>query len=86
MLGIACLPLVGIPGWQTLNWLQTGVWERVPLMLLWRQTGLSPYLTSWVGLQQIIFEALDMPLAFALSAVGAMIAGVLVLIGKAADR
>jgi hypothetical protein len=83
---IGCLAAVGIPGWQTFNWLQTGVWERVPVMLLWRQIGVSPYLTNWVGLQQIIFEALDMPVAFALFVGAALIAAGLVSLGCAVSR
>jgi hypothetical protein len=84
--GVGSIAAIAIPGWQAFIWLQTGAWGGVPVMLLWRQTGLSPYFTNWLGAQRIIFAILDMPLAWALFAAAAVLAASLAFIGNAMSR
>ena len=81
--GLGLLSILTIPGWQVFNWLQTGAWYPIPLLVLLQRSGISPYMTDWVGIQKIISGTLEMPLALALLFLAEGVAVVFLALGEA---
>lgn len=53
---------IGIVGYQTFTWLQTGQWVSFPVRWLWHNAQTSPHV-SWVGVQAMLDWALDLPIS-----------------------
>ena len=75
----------GLLGYQTVGWLQDGVWNALPMMLvfeyLFEGTALGLWMQnpeSWIGLQQLLEWTLsNVPISLVLMAEGLLMAGVL---------
>lgn len=70
VLGLLLLASIGIPVYQTFNYLKTGIWSPMPIGLLvlemppsseFRQWYLYPQ--SWFGLHKMVLWILDLPIA-----------------------
>lgn len=77
----ALLSPVAIVGWQTLNWLRSGVWEPWPLLRAMDYLDVRIPYTEWRGAQQIIVWIVELPLAIFLpcAAVGFLWLGAVAL-------
>lgn len=62
----ALLSPILIIGWQTLHWLQHGVWERWSVLRAMDYASIPVPHASWVGVQKIIYWYVELPLALAL--------------------
>lgn len=73
---------VGMLGWQSLEWLRNGYWDRWPIERALVKIGIAEPQTTWGGVQQIIHFLFGMPTWFALgflALAGVMLTGWLIL-------
>jgi hypothetical protein len=89
-MGLSLLLGIGSPvsvlGWQVYTWLKEGYWPLLPVTSLLTEMGIIPSMPSWLGLQRIYLALLDMPLSFALFAVGMVVGGLFCWMSSAAGK
>lgn len=63
-------PLVATPMVQFLEWLKYGAWPHLPAAIVMNYIGLTPSITTWVGLQDLIVFVSNLYLPFVLAVTG----------------
>ncbi len=58
-------------GWQLLNWLQTEVWQPMPLDVV--LGGLHNWASGWLGLQKVFSWILALPLSIVCGVIGFLV-------------